>query len=674
MPLFIPVVLVCGSALLSGTRVKKGADGAGKISKARRMVDEAHVPYEAAFAATRAQHGLALDALRRYAQLKYEIYDVDLRVFVAAWKALGASELTALSNDSELGEFVKALQLEPIDFDEARQQVAKLTSATAEANAAHATYSYLDELAGDYATVAKHGRNLFAPQLAAVQEIAERGTPFDELDGEDRDVVIQAANTAKALKAVLDAPLVDAENRQPDPQAGERLGELRDRLGISAMDYPRDTHRDHADAERIRSATIGLVADGATHHGAERFATATEQVLQDAVHLEELCIAKVRVDLARRQGRAWLPFAEVAGGAAAIQHEMRLAAARAVRPVVERVWTSPLGPTVDASLRAAGQRIGASAGARSQLAGYLFEELDTQRYNLRHIADGHRLVLRVDPLARGYDASRFIGDQFAGAIQHKLDYQSLRASVERLDGWKPGSGRYATFRVPADFSDRAARFAGGRCRVQGSDFTRAEVYDQLDRGAMQLAADGASSTSRVFQTAKAGAKGAAWSLVIGGAFDLRRLVRHDMSGGHYAARRGVDAVEGAATAVATSGLGAAATGAATAVAAAGGTGAVTAAAVLTAPAWVVPATVAVVAGFGVRVVTSRLRRSVDAHYAESSPVDAARKVSDEVDRSDERSPRLWVPAAAAALLTAPAAVLWLPRSRVQLWVPLRLLS
>jgi hypothetical protein len=323
LPLFIPVVLVGGSALLSGTGGKKGADGADKISKTRRMVDEAHVPYEAAFAAARAQHDLALDALRRYAQLKHEIYDVDLRAFVEAWKALGASELTALSKDSELGELVKALQLEPIAGpaiavtglminargskarDEARQQVAKLTSATAEANAAHATYSYLDELAGDYATVAKHGRKLFAPQLAAVQDIAERGTSLDDLDGEDRDVVMQAANTAKALKAVLDTPLVDAENRQPDPQAGERLCELRDRLGISAMDHPRDTHRDQANAERIRSATIGLVADGAAHHGAERLATATEQVIQDAVHLENLIKRKARVDLALRQGTAF---------------------------------------------------------------------------------------------------------------------------------------------------------------------------------------------------------------------------------------------------------------------------------------------------------------------------------------------------------------------------------
>ena len=117
-------------------------------------------------------------------------------------------------------------------LDEAREQVAELTAETAEADAAHATYSYLDQLAGDYASVAEHGRNLFAPQLAAVQEIAERGTSLDELDGEDRDVVMQAANTAKVLKAVLDTPLVDAETRQPDPQAGERLGELRDRLGI----------------------------------------------------------------------------------------------------------------------------------------------------------------------------------------------------------------------------------------------------------------------------------------------------------------------------------------------------------------------------------------------------------------------------------------------------------
>lgn len=361
-----------------------------------------------------------------------------------------------------------------------------------------------------------------------------------------------------------------------------------------------------------------------------------------------------------------LPFAEAVGGGAALRHELLLGAARTVRPVVERVWTRPLGATVDASLRAAGERVLSSDGARCQMAGYLFEQLDTQRYNLRHIADGHRLVLRVDPLARGYDASRFIGGRFAGGIQHKLDYRSLRASVERLDFWKPGSARYSTFRVPADVAEDATRFAGPRCRVQASEVTRADVYSQLDRGAAQLAADGAKATSRLFQTAKAGAKGAAGAVVIGGAFDLRHLLRHDISGEHFAARRGVDVVEGATTAVVTSGIAAATTSAATAVVAAGGTGAVTAGAVLTAPAWAVPAAACLVAGVGVRAVTTRLRRRVDAHYRTTSSEVEAAPVAQEVENSEAPTPRLWVPAA-AALLSLPAAVLWLPRPR--LWLP-----
>lgn len=356
------------------------------------------------------------------------------------------------------------------------------------------------------------------------------------------------------------------------------------------------------------------------------------------------------------------------GGASAFQHELRLGAARAVRPVIERVSAQPLGMSIDTLLRATAERAIASEGARRRLAGYLFEHLDVQRYNLSRIAVGHRLVLRESPCALGYDATRFIGNDFAGAIQHKLDHNSLRNGVRLLEFVKPGSAKYATFRVPADVAEEAARLAGRSCRVQASDVTKAEVYEQLDNGLKQLAADGAEATSRLAQTARASGKGAAGAVVIGSALDLRPLLRKQMNGEHFAARRGVDAVEGAATAATASTLVAATTSAATALVTAGGTGAVTAAAVLTAPAWVVPVTAALVAGVGVRLVTGRLRRRVDARYAHKNEEGRLALVDDAAEGSDEQTFRLWVPAA-AALLFVPTAVLWLPGRLNNLWVP-----
>ena len=330
MPLFVPFVLIGGSALLSGTGIKKGADGVSKFKRARQMVDAAHAPYAEAHAAAQAQHELAVDALRRYGELKYEIYDSDLRAFVTAWKRLGAGELSAPAGDPELRELVEELQLEAIDFtlldaarsilagggtaaaswaaawgavgtfgsastgaaisgltgaaasnaimawfsggslaagglgagagvgifagvvagpaiaitgmmldakgnkalDQAREHVARLNAAKAEANAARATYRYLDRLAGDYAMAAGRIRKLFAPQLAVVEQIAATGVTLQALDREQRTVVAQAANTAAALKALLETPLLDASTGRQDETASERLEQLRDRLGI----------------------------------------------------------------------------------------------------------------------------------------------------------------------------------------------------------------------------------------------------------------------------------------------------------------------------------------------------------------------------------------------------------------------------------------------------------
>ncbi len=108
-----------------------------------------------------------------------------------------------------------------------------------------------------------------------------------------------------ADEAALDTPLVDAENRQPDPQADERPSELRDRPGNPPMDHPHDARRDQAVAERLRPATIGLLADGVAHYGAERRAAATDQVIRDTGHLVDLCQRKARVALGCRQGTAF---------------------------------------------------------------------------------------------------------------------------------------------------------------------------------------------------------------------------------------------------------------------------------------------------------------------------------------------------------------------------------
>jgi hypothetical protein len=283
--------------------------------------------------------------------------------------------------------------------------------------------------------------------------------------------------------------------------------------------------------------------------------------------------------------------------------------------------------------------------ARHQIAGHFFERLDVERYNLRHI--DHVLKLRPSPLAPGYDASRFIEGQFAGAVQHKLCVSDIRSSIKQLNMSKPGSARYATFRVPQDVRAKAARLAGTDARVQASEFSRADVYRHLDQGADQLARYGAWSTNRFFQTAKAGGQAAAGAVLIGGAIDLLPLLRGHITAEHFAARRGIDALEAASTAVVTSGLVVATTSGATALVAAGGTGAVMALAVLTAPAWIVPAAVGVIAGIGSRFAARPLRQRIDHRYR-------TRREERVRDERVRRSP-LWAPGGIAA------AILWLPR-------------
>jgi hypothetical protein len=225
-----------------------------------------------------------------------------------------------------------------------------------------------------------------------------------------------------------------------------------------------------------------------------------------------------------------------------------------------------------------------------------------------------QVCLCTDPLAPRYDAFRFIEGEFAGGVQHKLCVSDIRSGINQLNTSKPGSARYATFRVPKDVAAEATRLAGSDARVQASELSRADVHRQLDQGADQLARYGSWSTNRFFQTAKAGGQAAAGAVLIGSAIDLLPLLRGHITTEHFAARRGIDALEGASTAVVTSGLVVATTSGATALVAAGGTGAATALAVPTAPAWVVPAAVGVIAGVGVRFAARPIRRRIDRRY------------------------------------------------------------
>lgn len=364
-----------------------------------------------------------------------------------------------------------------------------------------------------------------------------------------------------------------------------------------------------------------------------------------------------------REGAA-IPFAEIVGAASAAQAEWHLTAARAVRPIIERVWPHEL---VRTSMRAASRRALNEPGAFNQLAGHLFEQLDVQRHTLRHLAEpmSTRVTLELchHPNARGYDAFRFVGGRFAGGVQHKMQAGTIRQSVARLECWSLGSARYATFRVPSDIAWRAERLAGDRTRIQASEISRSDVHRHLKTGSDQLARHGPAAASRLFQTAKASGMSAAAAVAVGSMFDYERWRRRELTGSHFLARRGVDAAEGVATTALTSGAVIASTSIATTIATVGGTGAATATAVLTAPAWAMPLAASVVIGGGVRFVAKRVRRRVDARFT-SATVDSV--LLHDLDR---HRPRPWVPVA-AAMLWLPALSLGTPRACQGLWARL----
>lgn len=345
---------------------------------------------------------------------------------------------------------------------------------------------------------------------------------------------------------------------------------------------------------------------------------------------------------------------------------MDLYAATVTRSSIERVWTGLLARP-DFTLVDAGLKIAAEPGARNQVAGHAFELLDVGRYNLRRLVDGHRLELCRHPHAPGYDAYRFIDGAFAGGVQHKLGGRTALKAISRLEHQKPGSSRYATLRVPADQLDVATRAASGRMRVHGSELTRADVYGTVDRGAEQLARYGDRATSALSQLGRAAGRAAFAGALIGGVLDLRNVKRGELTVRHHSARRGVDAVEGAATVVGTSGLVYATTTAATYIAVAGGTGAATAITILSAPVWVVPAAASLVVGGAVHMVTQRIRKRLARRFSKRASEAEVTLLDNAPSSLRESSPNRLAISAAAALLVLPAKM-WVPEPPM-LWHP-----
>jgi hypothetical protein len=118
MPVFIiPAAFIAGSALLGGTGVALGKKGVDDMIEARRLVEAADAAYQRQVKVTQAQYERAEGALGRWGHRKHEIYDDQLRRFVAAFDTLGAAELTDLTDAGELRDLIQALEVKHIDFE-----------------------------------------------------------------------------------------------------------------------------------------------------------------------------------------------------------------------------------------------------------------------------------------------------------------------------------------------------------------------------------------------------------------------------------------------------------------------------------------------------------------------------------------------------------------------------
>ena len=211
------------------------------------------------------------------------------------------------------------------------------------------------------------------------------------------------------------------------------------------------------------------------------------------------------------------------------------------------------GEIHEGALRAA--REGSYPGGREALKGHFIEALDIKTYNTANRLAGKTLVPRTSATNPAYDASRFIDGRFAGGIQQKANADGVRMAIVKMEHVKPGSACKGTVRVPKDHVAAAHRNAldhttgKARIRVKGMEFTSEEAGRRLDQGLTDVAKHGTKAGSQVRALAKGGAVGAAISVGLGAAGEIRALHRGDVTVREFGENRVIDAAEGGTAAI-----------------------------------------------------------------------------------------------------------------------------
>ncbi|WBP93207.1 hypothetical protein O6072_18400 [Mycolicibacterium neoaurum] len=230
-----------------------------------------------------------------------------------------------------------------------------------------------------------------------------------------------------------------------------------------------------------------------------------------------------------------------------------LGRAKEAKVILERIRKAPasgidtgwLKRTAQETLAKSGPA-GAS-GALGQFRGHLFEQLDSQTYNLRNLPYRRVLALRTNAHAPGYDASRYINGRFAGGVQHKLSAAGVLKAAEKLNARKAGSASRATLRLPKDQAARARIRVAGRMRVEASDISSAVLKRRGNAGLKQLAGRGSRAVNPAHQLGRSAGLAALSAATLGALSDAARLYRGEMNRHEFAARRGTDAVEQSAS-------------------------------------------------------------------------------------------------------------------------------
>lgn len=244
-----------------------------------------------------------------------------------------------------------------------------------------------------------------------------------------------------------------------------------------------------------------------------------------------------------------------ASAGAATRARWLLDRAHDAKVILKRIRKVPVDGTDEWLKRAATETLqkrgpNGASGALGQFRGHLFEHLDARDYKLRNARAGRVLTLRTKAHAPGYDASRFIHGRFAGAVQHKLSASGVLRAAEKLNARKPGSATRATLRVPKDQAAAATRKVAGRMQVEASNISTSTIKRQGDAGLRRLASRGSAATSSVNQFTRGVGFAALSGMALGSLGDARKLHRRELSAHEFAARRGMDASEGAVSTVA----------------------------------------------------------------------------------------------------------------------------